>query len=636
MPAPFPAYYVLLGDGHRWGAETGAAVGSPVTITYSFPTKQSSDINPAYPGWAKFNPTQVAAAREALDYIESFTNITFREVSANTGKLQFDNADLGDGIGGKAPHAVYGGQGGIPFAHVYMNNRAGWRLDDKAYVPGEISKSDLGGAAWQTLIHEIAHTLGLKHPHDVNDAGDPGSIRPAATDDLTVSTMSYTGYKNSTVVVRALRPDGTYNTHTNTLKPTTFGMDDIAALQYLYGTNTKSKGNNTYTFASDKPIFMTISDNGPNNTIDVSALKGLNKIDLNGGTFSDLAIKQTLPAGTIPSGAYDGTHALAIAYSAKVANVIGGSGEDLVRGNEIANTLFGKNGNDQLIGGGGADNLYGGLGADRLVGDDGFDYARYDDANYGNLVISLANRALNTGAAKGDTYESIEGVVGGVGKDTITGDAAINVLRGGGGNDILNGGTGADTLDGGAGNDTVYVDNAKDKVVELANGGTDKVIASVTHTLAANVENLTLTGTAAINGTGNTLANVIVGNGGSNVIAGGLGNDHLTGGAGKDSFLFNTALSTANVDTIKDFSPADDTIRLDDAVFKSLATGALPANAFSSGTVDVATDAFDRIVYNAKTGHLFYDADGNGAQKAVTFAILDTHPTLTFQDFLVV
>ena len=112
-------------------------------------------------------------------------------------------------------------------------------------------------------------------------------------------------------------------------------------------------------------------------------------------------------------------------------------------------------------------------------------------------------------------------MTGDSGNDTLSGLAGNDTLLGNAGNDQLNGGAGADIMKGGLGDDTYMVDVAGDVITENANQGTDLVQSSITYTLGANVENLTLTGTAAINGTGNALTNLITGNSGNNLLNGG-------------------------------------------------------------------------------------------------------------------
>jgi Ca2+-binding RTX toxin-like protein len=272
---------------------------------------------------------------------------------------------------------------------------------------------------------------------------------------------------------------------------------------------------------------------------------------------------------------------------------------------------------------------------------------------------NIDNLTLTGAAAINGTGNALDNV--------ITGNAAANTLSGLAGNDTLNGGAGADNMIGGDGNDTYVVDNAADITTEtnaLAAGGIDLVQSSVTRTLSTNIENLTLTGAGTINGTGNALANVITGNTAGNILSGldgndtligntgndvldggagndrlvgGYGHDNLTGGAGADLFRFDTALSAAlNVDSILDFSVADDTIQLNKSgIFTAIPTtaGVLAASAFWVGTA--AHDADDRIFYNATNGVLYYDADGNGAGVAVQFAILQPSLALTNADFIV-
>lgn len=144
------------------------------------------------------------------------------------------------------------------------------------------------------------------------------------------------------------------------------------------------------------------------------------------------------------------------------------------------------------------------------------------------VAVSLAIAAQqNTLGAGLDRLTNIDNLIGSGFADTLTGNAKGNVL---------DGGAGIDTLKGGAGNDTYVVDNTGDVVTETLTGGTDLVMSTATYILKANVENLTLLGSAAINGTGNALANVITGNSGNNVLNGAAGADTLSGGQGNDTY----------------------------------------------------------------------------------------------------
>ena len=214
------------------------------------------------------------------------------------------------------------------------------------------------------------------------------------------------------------------------------------------------------------------------------------------------------------------------------------------------------------------------------------------------------------------------------GANALTGNSGNNKLSGMDANDTLVGGGGTDTLVGGKGNDTLVTDGG-DTITEAAGEGTDVVKASVSYTLGANLENLTLTGSGAINGTGNGAANALAGNTGNNKLSGLDGNDTLngfagsdtlTGGAGADTFAFNSTLGSGNVDDITDYNVAADTIRLDNSVFTGLADGTLTSAAFASNTSGNAQDASDRIIYESDTGKIYFDRDGTGSAAKVLFA----------------
>ncbi len=229
------------------------------------------------------------------------------------------------------------------------------------------------------------------------------------------------------------------------------------------------------------------------------------------------------------------------------AGNINGTGNDLANmltGNGGANTLDGGAGNDTLDGGAGADTLKGGTGNDIYIVDDGGDSVRESLGEGIDTVMASVSYTLT------DNVENL--TLTGKGKLDGTGNDLSNTLTGNDANNRLDGGAGNDRLIGGKGDDTYVVDAAKDVVVEANGGGTDTVLASVTYALAANVENLTLTGADAINGTGNTLDNILTGNGGSNTLSGGAGNDTLDGGAGDDTLYGGKGNDIYIVDSAND------------------------------------------------------------------------------------
>ena len=208
---------------------------------------------------------------------------------------------------------------------------------------------------------------------------------------------------------------------------------------------------------------------------------------------------------------------------ANIENVNGGSGNNVLAGDGGTNILTGGSGNDTLSGNGGNDTLDGGSGTDAMTGGAGDDVYVVNDA--GDAVMELPGEGVDevrTTLAAYTLGANVEKLTfTGAGVFAGTGNALDNTLIGGTGNDTLDGGVGVDAMIGGLGDDIYLVDNASDTVTELAGEGTDEVHTTLaSYALAANVERLVYTGSAAFTGTGNAI---------DNILTGGTGNDTLSG-----------------------------------------------------------------------------------------------------------
>ncbi|MGO4387392.1 cadherin domain-containing protein [Microvirga sp. 2YAF29] len=440
--------------------------------------------------------------------------------------------------------------------------------------------------------------------------------------------------------------------------------------------------------------------------------------------------------------------------------LIGNGSANLLAGNILSNALSGESGDDDLrgregddvlSGGEGDDVLEGGAGADQLIGGAGIDTAVYADAKT-KLTISLDDTTRNTGEAAGDTFSSIENIIGSDYDDVLIGsNGAANTLSGGLGDDTLIGMGGNDVLKGGGGQNTAVYEGSFSSYTIVAQadgslrvsdsvksrGGTDILVdvqelkfadqmfrtanreptalalsasmikenalaSTIVATLSADDKdgdairytlvssdgpfridgnNLVLTGgldyesktqhtvtikahngygagttqtftfdildvfePATVSGAdaqgnqilrGRSADDRLKGGDGNDKLYGGAGKDVLTGGLGQDIFVFDTKPGKKNVDRIADFKVKDDTIHLAKSVFKKMAKkGVIKTNEFYQGTK--ANDKDDHVIYNKKTGALYYDADGTGSQAQVQIATLSKNLKMTYKDFFVI
>ena len=357
-----PSINALLSE-DKWGGVTGTGV----TLTYSFPwTSSGTAIFSGHNGVGDYSSrneqnasshyglstTQQAAARSALQSWANVANIVFSEVAdttSNVGDIRFAFTSA-------------------PRLNSANEQAWGWAGYPDSYWPsgGDVWISTLtsgatnpdwsaGSGNYLSLIHELGHALGLKHPF----GGSPSLS--GSEDSLQYTVMSYTSHPHGLFVRVTHNASGSVSWRSFEVTPNTPMLYDVAAIQYLYGANLSyGTGNDVYTFDPSTPFFRTIWDAGGTDTVSASNFTKPSIIDLQQEHFSKITIESDSTAGynwnsAPPQPTYDGTDNLAIAYGSVIENAVGGSGNDTLIGNDANNRLDGGGGNDTINGGAGID-----------------------------------------------------------------------------------------------------------------------------------------------------------------------------------------------------------------------------------------------------------------------------------------
>jgi len=452
---------------------------------------------------------------EGIDTVESLMTYTLGANVENLTLLSWDPSTPIDGTGNALANILTG---------TGANNGLLGDAGNDTLIGGDGDDTLDGGTGADVLSGGIGNDI-----YVVDNSGDSVTESANAGTDTVQSTITYTLGANleRLTLLGTAAINGTGNTLANVL--------------------TGNSTNNTLAGGAGND---TVSAGAGNDTLD----GGTGNDSLSGGAGDDTYIVDATGDSVIEnanSGSDTVQSAVTYTLGAEVENLtltgssaLSGTGnalDNVLTGNSANNTLTGNAGYDTLNGGAGADTLRGGMGNDLYIVDNTGDSVT-ENANEGTdtvqsaitytLGTNLENLTLTGTTAINGTGNALDNI--------LIGNTAANTLTGNAGYDTLNGGAGADTLRGGTGNDLYMVDNTGDSVTENTNEGTDTVQSAITYTLGINLENLTLTGTTAINGTGNTADNVLTGNSAANTLTGNAGNDTLDGGAGNDTLVGGT------------------------------------------------------------------------------------------------
>jgi hypothetical protein len=303
---------------------------SKTTMTYSFlasaPTGATSD---SY-GFKQMSQTQKDAVKRAFDYLSTFIGVTFVE-SSTPGE-----ADINFGTNDQSKK----NSSGYAYVPNSTNDNQAYLYLDNGFGNQNASMTE-GSFGWQTLIHEIGHTLGLKHPGNYNASGGsvPGPFLPKALDTRVYSLMSYNNAPGTMKVNTTTTNNISYKYSASTISDSTYMMYDIAALQFLYGKGT-GQGIDAYqvsSFTADWSGMETLwmPDGG---TIDAAETTYSNIIDLRQGAFSSInvipkSITDSFPSSLKTAATYMGLNNVGLAFGSQVTTAIGGKGDDVFYAN---------------------------------------------------------------------------------------------------------------------------------------------------------------------------------------------------------------------------------------------------------------------------------------------------------------